>query len=115
MKRWFVLFALLSAAPVANAGDVRTGNDFLAMCGQTKVEFCSAYVTAIHDAALFWSDSFDRPPPFCLPTKSTDNEVVEVVLRYLGEHPEARHKPVISSILPALVEAFRCATPEGTP
>jgi hypothetical protein len=115
MKWWFVPFALLSAAPVANAGEVRTGNDFLATCGQAKVEFCSAYVTAIHDAALFWADSFDKPPPFCLPRTSTDDEVVEVVLRYLGDHPEARHKPAISSILPALVEAFRCPTAERTP
>jgi hypothetical protein len=43
MKWWFVPLALLSAT---NIGDVRTGNDFLAKCGQAKAEFCSAMLFA---------------------------------------------------------------------
>jgi len=103
MKWWIIPVVVLSVVSAPLAGDVRnTGNDFLAKCGAAKAGSCAAYVAAIHDAALFWSDSFGKPAPFCLLTMSTDDRAVDVVLKYLNEHPETLHNPAIAGIVPAL-------------
>jgi hypothetical protein len=69
--------------------------------------FCSGYVIAIGEA--------ERKVPAgiytlhnCIPPEATWQQTVDVVKRYLDQHPEQRHYAAVNLVAMALAEAYPC-------
>ncbi len=77
-------------APVVVGITQLTGNDLLERC-ESKDAYgngiCLGYVEAIRDAFLIGSET----PPFATPVEVTNQQLVDVVVKYLKDHPQRRH------------------------
>jgi hypothetical protein len=100
-----VVLACLSASVRADT----PGNELLDYCTSQDASergYCYGYVNAIAEAER-------RPAGFngwynCLPAESTRKQLVDVVKRWLDQHPEQRHYSAAGLIAQALSEAFPC-------
>jgi hypothetical protein len=45
----------------------------------------------------------------CLPANVTQGQITDIVLKYLGDHPDRRHYRAASLVREALLESFPCA------
>ncbi|MCA1338092.1 Rap1a/Tai family immunity protein [Pseudooceanicola marinus] len=45
----------------------------------------------------------------CIPSDATNEQLRDIVVRYLSDHPESRHFPARGLIWNALMEAFPCS------
>jgi hypothetical protein len=85
------------------------GNDLLRLCTSHdtgELNFCSGYIEGIRDG-IVWADVGRKSQPrFAVSDKVTQQQLKDVVVKYLNEHPETRHKPAGMLILIALNEAF---------
>ena len=54
--------------------------------------------------------SKEPPGRFCLPEESENGQLVRIVLKYIGKHPEEAHYSTAFLIASALREAFPCTT-----
>jgi hypothetical protein len=110
-----IMAGLLSVAisgPADAADPAGTGNDFLQACQNAKgaqLDQCYLYVRGMHEATLFWIASFGKPPPFCMPPTATYQQGVDVVLKFLKERPEERHKHMVGIYTAAFINAFPCS------
>lgn len=52
----------------------------------------------------------EPPGRFCVPEESENGQVVRIVLKYIGKHPEEAHYSTAFLIASALREAFPCTT-----
>jgi hypothetical protein len=77
-----------------------TGNDLYAQC-TTKSAACFAYVEGIADA-------FAHDGNICIPTQLIGNKIADVVMDFLGAHPELRTASAASIGYIALQRAFPC-------
>lgn len=50
----------------------------------------------------------DRAAYYCVPSRVTNQQVIDVVLKYLEAHPETRHFEAGSIVASAIHEAFPC-------
>ncbi|MHC9247754.1 Rap1a/Tai family immunity protein [Aeromonas jandaei] len=97
-----ILFSLNSA------GEFSVGNDLYSICSTKKGdEFyymnsseCRGYITGVSDALSGYT--------FCIPSGVTVGQDVDIVMRYLSEHPESRHINAAELIARALYESFPC-------
>ena len=82
-----------------------TGNDLLGYC-ESKEDFshgiCLGYVDAIRDAYLTSS----KTPPFATPVEVTNKQLMDVVVKYLKDHPQSRHLHAAFLTRDAYIEAF---------
>ena len=44
----------------------------------------------------------------CIPTRSTPEQVRDIVVKRLADHPDVRHLPAVFIAVTALAEAFPC-------
>ena len=101
-------YGLQCAAAEAAFND---GNWLYNQCeaGQNTVDFsfCLAYVTGATDA---WVDAqvVSKTKYFCLPKNGTVGQIVDVVRKYLRDHPETRQYAADSEIEAAIQTAFPC-------
>lgn len=78
------------------------------------VAVCLGYVRGVTDGisnevAYASAITNQEPPsPFCLPEKSTNGQLVRIVLKYIGNHPEEAHETTTLLIIAALKDAFPC-------
>jgi hypothetical protein len=75
--------------------------------------FCLGYISGILDSQSLWDYLVhvgkDYPQThYCLPDEATNSQVVQVVLKFLNDHPERLHEPANTLILEALHNAFPC-------
>jgi len=77
-----------------------TGNDLNAQC-TAKSAACFAYVEGIADALVHDGNA-------CIPPQLTGNKVADVVMDFLGDHPELRPASAASICYIALQRAFPC-------
>jgi hypothetical protein len=119
-----VLAALLLATSlVANADEpflsyapsFETGNKLYADCtSNTPFDegFCLGYIAATSDVA----DALKKID-VCTPKGATIREVVDVVKKYLTDHPAERHYSAFDTIITSLREVFPCpkAPPAAAP
>lgn len=115
------LFAAVAAVMVISAGaraDFMTGNTLYAHCTSANASdqsFCFGYTAAIADAAQ------GPPQPLpgggeksvagytqCGPETVTNQQVTDIVVRYLAAHPEIRHTAAWALVGSALEQAFPC-------
>ena len=103
------------------AGVADSGNGFLSACQYSTSEnsytagLCQGYVRGVSDAvdALFRLTARAQPeaiPLFCIPKDSTNHQILDVVIKFVKEHPEKRHAPTKFLVLDSLIEAFPCSS-----
>jgi Rap1a immunity proteins len=105
-----LLGVLVLAAIIGQANAVEgfvDGNKLLGWCaaqpGPNRLS-CMAYVAGV-------SDTFDAAHAVnnsrsCTPAAATLNQIVDVVLKYLNQHPEQRHLPASALVMVAIAEAW---------
>ena len=100
-----LLVVLISSYPdTGRAQTGTTGNELLNNCtSKTPMwkTFCLGYVAGIRDAL---------PRNIaCIPKAVTIGQLQDIVLKYLREHPESRHRGRYPLVVRAYREAFPCA------
>jgi Rap1a immunity proteins len=78
-----------------------TGNDLYVQC-TAKSAACIAYVEGTADALA-------QDGNVCIPPQLTGNKVADVIMDFLGDHPELRPASAASIGYIALQRAFPCA------
>ena len=104
----------LACLPAA-ARAAMTGNELSTYCAaaDTNSQYfnpanfgvCASFVEAIANALASYSIYGWRA---CFPANRTRGQEIDVVRRYLDQHPEKRHNQAGSLIAEALAEAFPC-------
>jgi hypothetical protein len=98
----------LVCLPAAARADV-DGNELWRLCtskGARDNGLCYGYVTAIAEVARESDGLYGHHA--CLPEHPTRHQAVEIVKRFLDQHPELRHYGASSLVAEALAEAFPC-------
>jgi Rap1a immunity proteins len=98
----------LVCLPAAARAEV-DGNELRRLCtskGARENGLCYGYVTAIAEVARGDDGLYGHHA--CLPEHATRRQAVEVVKRFLDQHPEQRHYGASSLVAEALAEAFPC-------
>lgn len=93
--------------------DVFTGNGFLQTCSGTladenafRLGICFGWLSGFVDRDRLAAGIETRR--ICQPAKSTNGQLMDVVLKYLRDHPSERHLPISILAYSALIEAFPC-------
>jgi hypothetical protein len=115
----FALFALstliLLGLPGTASADFQSGNELYAICQDFELvqansnahlsvkqmvnaSLCAGYVEGVADA--------QQGTLYGLSSKATTEQLVDVVFKYLGDHPERRHLGASSLIAVALQRAY---------
>jgi Rap1a immunity proteins len=92
------------AAPPPSAGIFVTGEDLWTRCSAPSEPFCAGYVAALADILGTGKLALRA----CLPGSATLPELVEVIRRYLAEHPDRRAYTAYSVVSYALLQRFPC-------
>lgn len=92
---------VLDVAP-ANAA-FYTGNELHEKCAETTPWFCMGFIAGVIDHS---TGSLTRV--ICLPTGVTIGQVMDVVVNYLDDHPERRHRAAEEIVVDAGYQAFPC-------
>jgi hypothetical protein len=98
----------LACLPASARADI-TGDDYWRLCTSKDAGdegFCSGYVAAIAAAVILPNAVSGWRA--CFPEHSTGQQKVDVVKRWLDQHPELRHHPASYLVAQALAEAFPC-------
>jgi hypothetical protein len=82
-----------------------TGNEFLSMCGDSGlriVSYCGGATTGYFDMLQTMGETCAAG------SYLTREQIADVVLKYLRDHPEARNRSAASQARAALIQAFPC-------
>lgn len=107
MKRLVLTCLCLLAATPAHANNVYfMGNNLFSLCeGQARdADFCKGFILGAYDSYVMM---FGKQL-FCMPGESTGQQIVDVAIGYLRNHPETRHEVATNLVLKSLQEAFPC-------
>jgi hypothetical protein len=118
MKGLFLVgMILLSSAIIASpthskevvVSDIH-GNDLLRLCnshdGTSEAEFCSGFLIGIRDGVVLATELRSVKRIFEMPLEVKQEQLKDVVVKYLKEHPEEHHKPAGMLVIFALSHAF---------
>lgn len=117
MKTIAAALAILTAGTVlASAQGIRSGNDLKELCGiaargprgndlePVKASFCQGFVTTF----MLVGRHLEAPVHFCIPKGVTLGQAIDVLLKYLNDHPSELHQPAELLTILAYREAWRC-------
>jgi hypothetical protein len=118
MKR-IILAALVGVllAPSTAEAVSKNGNELFSDCSAENATYsngiCMGYIVGVGDAVLdlqFLGLIDARFSPICVPRKSgvTVGQMVDIVKKYLTDHPEFRHQGGGALVVQALRQAFPC-------
>jgi Rap1a immunity proteins len=83
------------------------GNDLYADCsgpaGTAASAACNSYILGVSDVLYVQNTN-----SMCLPKGVVTGQIIDVVRKYLTDHPETRHYTAVSEITVALQSAFPC-------
>jgi hypothetical protein len=97
-----------------------SGNDFLSICAvdadkspteQTLAELratsaCIPYLRGLHDGIVVATAEVHAP--YCAPAEVTNNQMEQILVKYLRDHPERAHYLTPVLFLDAMGTAFPC-------
>lgn len=86
-----------------------TGNDLLRFCTSHEafeVNVCVGYIEGVRDGLMWATVSLKSKPFFMVPKKASSDQLNEIVVKYLKDNPETRHKPAGMLTFEALNKAF---------
>jgi hypothetical protein len=102
--------AVLACLPTAARADfLGTGNDWSKLCNNSddvSYGLCAGYVWGVADIMMESIPAFGWRA--CLPKTVNSKQAVDVVKRWLDQHPERGHYNAVSLVAVALAEAFPC-------
>ena len=115
MKR-IILAALVGVLALTPAEAVALdGSGLMRMCSNEddvrELTYCFGYIIGIARAeeslqqAGMFRDQFRQ---VCVPKLAKGVQLVAIVIKYLNDHPEVRHRPAGAIVLIALRQAFPC-------
>jgi Rap1a immunity proteins len=96
----FAAVFLLSPTFAFSAKGFVTGDDLYSRCSINSPS-CTGYIAGV-------SDIMSTNDDICLPNHGTIQQIVDIVVKYLSEHPERRHYGAASESGIALMQAFPC-------
>lgn len=123
-----VLFAITVAIqPVIASTQSLDGNFLWGACNgfsESETAFCYGYILGANDGGMYTAlsvlsqtnnrdllstlEDISSALGYCTPNTATSEQVVDVVVSYLRENPEVRHKPAQVLFTDAMTEAFPC-------
>jgi len=119
--RWTIVFAFASAW-VASAAIADTGTQLQSTCKKPDIgyAYCLGYITGATQALSTWSAATKRatanhtaspnaPSLYCLPRAVSTVETMQVVVKYMDEHPERLNLSADTLVGYALEAAYPCA------
>jgi hypothetical protein len=102
--------------PASLAGDQAisvsglNGHDLLRLCtsraGSSELNFCFGYIEGIRDSLIWVAVARKSKPPVAIPDKMTQEQLANVIVKYLNEHPEKQDRAAGLVVLVALKQAF---------
>ena len=110
----FAVAVLVGHAEAQEVAAFESGDQFLAKCDQSA-DFCMGFIEATADAmnAAHSSGGTVGGWTACIPAGAMSDQVRDIAMTYLRNHPELRHASATSLIANALANAFPC--PPGQP
>lgn len=94
--------------PAAPAVPTRiTARTLTALCGQDR-SACLTYVLGATDAFASALVAAGRPPVFCIPRGTTNDQIAQTVVGYLRAHPEEANSNAALVVLAGLQASYRC-------
>jgi Rap1a immunity proteins len=104
------VLALLMLAAGASSGSAswRTGNQLYEECRKATPLFAFGYIFGVLDGEEALGQLYERQRTFCLPANVTEQQVFDVVCRYLDTYPERRQDTAGWLATGALFEAWPC-------
>lgn len=117
MKLALVLIATISFLPAAYGVQLQTGNDFLRMATGTDSEkiFVYGYLNGINQSEdfakildLVSKGALKNFRFFCTPPTADAGQTMDVVVKWLREHPEGRDGLGYQLTRQALIAAWPC-------
>ena len=96
----FAAVFLLSPTFAFSARGFVTGDDLSSKCSINS-PMCMGYIAGV-------SDIMSTDGDICLPNNATIQQIVDIVAKYLSDHPERRHYSASSEAGIALMQAFPC-------
>jgi hypothetical protein len=91
------------------------GNDLLRLCSSeltSELGFCIGYIEGIRDGVVFEAVGHNAKPLFAISDKVTSEQLKDVVVKWLKQNPETRHKPAGMLTIFALEAAFPPESPK---
>jgi len=85
------------------------GNDLLRYCSSHQpfeLNFCTGYIEGVRDGLMFAAVSLKSEPFFAVPNEAKMEQLKDIVVKYLRDNPETRHKPAGMLTFIALKQAF---------
>jgi hypothetical protein len=95
------LVVAVSAPAMAQRVSKVNGNRLLALCKQTDITGCDAYVAGV-------ADTLTEKHAACIPPQVTTDQLRAVVLKTLNQHPEKRELSGAVIVLHSLTTAYPC-------
>jgi Rap1a immunity proteins len=96
-----ILASIFCVVSTAAFSGFDTGNTLYTQCTGTIQAYCLGYVAGVMDAIA----NYDL---ICVPPHVNLEQVQDIVVKYLHEHPESRHYSAASETTLALQQAFPC-------
>jgi hypothetical protein len=111
-----LLVTMICALPVpALAASPASGNDWLSRCedGATtgdaaKASYCFSYARGLADGLSIWAVISPETAPVCIPTQVQGQELVDVGMRYLKDHPEMQTLAAGVPLVRSFAETWPC-------
>lgn len=106
------LAIMLAAQLVPGFGTFETGNVLWEDCSSPKADYqrqawCGGYVSGVVDMNAVAAVRRGSPV-FCLPAHVTVQQAIDVVRKFLEDHPEKRHAAAADMVAEALSRGFPC-------
>jgi hypothetical protein len=99
MKRTILTASVLAATPVV-ANETFTADQLHRFC-EESAEFCVGFAAGIINGIGI--GKWDIAPVICLPKAfMTFGQPMDVITKYLREHPEQRHNPATAVVVMAI-------------
>jgi hypothetical protein len=121
--RWTILFAFAIAC-WSSAAIADTGTQLQSTCKKPDIgyAYCLGYITGATQALSAWSAATPKearskatspnvPSLYCLPREVSNVQTMQVVVRYMDEHPDRLNLSADTLVGYALEAAYPCAKP----
>jgi hypothetical protein len=93
-------------SPQEPAAKTYSGNELLRDCTGDSYSYCLGYISGLVDGSSVEAAFRKCKPLFAIPSGAELGQLVDVVTKYLKEHPEVRDQRADALALAALKAAF---------
>ena len=117
-----VIFSVMAATATAQeaapspppsppvSGNIQLGNQFYSVCREPQRRAaCSLYLRGIIEGVQVQARASKQPGLFCPPQGASVEQALDLLLKFMAEKPEQRHRPSPTLAAIALRTAWPCA------